>query len=145
MEQSSSGSNERNRHKFDSYCKKVLKNAAIDCYREIRKHRQRESFFSELSKKEWNQLFMEDKYNLETFNFKVREYDIEVKDALLAEALKILSEKKREVVLMAYYLDMSDTDIARLLDLRQSTIHYHRMSSLKALKEYLEANTDETD
>ena len=60
MEQSSSGRNETNLHRFDSYCKKILKNEAIDCYREIQKHRQREIFFSELSEKEWKQLYMED-------------------------------------------------------------------------------------
>ena len=139
MEQSSSDRNETNQHRFDSYCKKILKNEAYDCYREIRKHKQHEKFFSELSEKEWEQLYREDKYNLDAYNFRVREYDIEVKDVLLVEALKLLSDKKREVVLMAYFLDMSDTDIAKLMDLRQSTIHYHRTSSLRTLKEYLEA------
>lgn len=86
---------------------------------------------------------MEDEYDLDTCNFRVQGYDVEVKDALIAEALKFLSEKKREVVLMAYYLDMSDTEIAKLLNLRQSTIHYHRTSSLKTLKEYLEERTNE--
>ena len=145
MEQSSSGRNKTNQHRFDSYCKRTLKNEAYDCYREIRKHMQREVFFSELSEKEWEQLYMEDKYNLEAYNFRVQEYDIEVKDVLLAEALKLLSDKKREVVLMAYFLEMSDTDIAKLMDLRQSTIHYHRTSSLKTLKEYLEAQGNETE
>ena len=145
MEQSSSSRNVTNQHRFDSYCKRTLKNEAYDCYREIRKHMQREVFFSELSEKEWEQLYMEDKYNLEAYNFRVREYDIEVKDVLLAEALKLLSDKKREVVLMAYFLEMSDTDIAKLMDLRQSTIHYHRTSSLKTLKEYLEAQGNETE
>ena len=145
MEQSSSSRNVTNQHRFDSYCKRTLKNEAYDCYREIRKHKQREVFFSELSEKEWEQLYMEDKYNLEAYNFRVQEYDIEVKDVLLAEALKLLSDKKREVVLMAYFLEMSDTDIAKLMDLRQSTIHYHRTSSLKTLKEYLEAQGNETE
>ena len=145
MEQSSSSRNETNQHRFDSYCKRTLKNEAYDCYREIRKHIQKEVFFSELSEKEWEQLYMEDKYNLEAYNFRVREYDIEVKDVLLAEALKLLSDKKREVVLMAYFLEMSDTDIAKLMDLRHSTIHYHRTSSLKTLKEYLEAKGNETE
>ena len=86
---------------------------------------------------------MEDEYDLDTCNFRVQGYDVEVKDALIAEALKFLSEKKREVVLMAYYLDMSDTEIAKLLNLRQSTIHYHRTSSLKTLKEYLEERSNE--
>ena len=145
MEQSSSSRNETNQHRFDSYCKRTLKNEAYDCYREIRKHMQREVFFSELSEKEWEQLYMEDKYNLEAYNFRVREYDIEVKDVLLAEALKLLPDKKREVVLMSYFLEMSDTDIAKLMNLRQSTIHYHRTSSLKTLKEYLEAQGNETE
>lgn len=98
MEQSSSGRNETNQHRFDSYCKKILKNEAIDCYREIQKHRQREIFFSELSEKEWKQLYMEDVYALESCNFQVFGYDIEVKDTLIAEALRHLSEKKRESV-----------------------------------------------
>ena len=143
MEQSSSSRIETNLYRFDSYCKKILKNEAIDCYREIQKHRQREIFFSELSEREWKQLYMEDEYNLDTCHFKVLGYDVEVKDTLIAEALKLLSEKKRDVVLMSYYLDMSDTEIAKLLNLRQSTIHYHRTSSLKTLKEYLEERTNE--
>ena len=143
MEQSSSGRNETNQKLFDSYCKRILKNEAIDCFREIQKHRQREIFFSELSEKEWKQLYMEDEYDLDTCNFRVLGYDVEVKDALIAEALNLLSEKKREVVLLAYFLDMSDTEIAKLLNLRQSTIHYHRTSSLKSLKEFLEERTNE--
>ena len=143
MEQSSSGRNETNQKLFDSYCKRILKNEAIDCFREIQKHRQREIFFSELSEKEWKQLYMEDEYDLDTCNFQVLGYDVEVKDALIAEALKLLSDKKREVVLLAYFLDMSDTEIAKLLNLRQSTIHYHRTSSLKSLKEFLEERTNE--
>lgn len=80
---------------------------------------------------------------METCIFQVLGYDVGVKDALIAEALKLLSDKKREVVLLAYYLDMSDTEIAKLLNLRQSTIHYHRTSSLKSLKEFLEERTNE--
>lgn len=86
---------------------------------------------------------MEDEYDLETRIFQVLGYDVEVKDALIVEALKLLSDKKRDVVLLAYYLDMSDTEIAKLLNLRQSTIHYHRTSSLKSLKEFLEERTNE--
>ena len=143
MEKSSSGRNETNQKLFDSYCKRILKNEAIDCFCEIQKHRQREIFFSELSEKEWKQLYMEDEYDLDICNFRVLGYDVEVKDALIPEALNLLSDKKREVVLLAYFLDMSDTEIAKLLNLRKSTIHYHRTSSLKSLKEFLEERTNE--
>lgn len=86
---------------------------------------------------------MEDEYKVDTYNFQVLDYDVEVKDMLIAEALQLLSDKKRKVMLLAYYLDMSDTEIAKLLNLRQSTIHYHRTSSLKSLKEFLEERMNE--
>ena len=143
MEKSSSDRNEMNQKLFDSYCKKVLKHEAIDCFREIQKHQKRELFFSELNEKEWEQLYMEDEYDLDFSNFHILGYEVVVKDALLSEALKILSDQKREVVLLAYYCDMSDTEIAKLMNLQQSTIHYHRTSSLKTLKEFLEEKKNE--
>lgn len=88
MEQSSSSRNEINQKMFDSYCKRILKNEAIDCFREIQKHRQWEIFFSELSEREWKELYMEDEYSLDACNFKVLGYEVEVKDTLIAERQK---------------------------------------------------------
>lgn len=62
---------------FDSFCKRVLKNAAIDCFREIKKHREREQFFSELTEKEWQQIYMEDEYKLDSHVF--QEWDKKLK------------------------------------------------------------------
>ncbi len=78
--------------------------------------------FSELSKKELNRLFVMDEYGVENSHFKVYGYDIEVKDALIAEALQALSERKRNVILLSYFLEMSDADIAREMNLVRSTI-----------------------
>ena len=67
-------------------------------------------------------------------------YDIEVKDALIAEALQALSERKRNVILLSYFLDMSDADIAREMNLVRSTVHEHRKRSLKILREIMEGD-----
>ena len=63
---------------------------------------------------------------------------IEVKDELIGEALKSLPEKKRNVILLSFFLDMTDTEIAKYMNLVRSTIHYHRTSSLIALKKIME-------
>ena len=84
-----------------------------------------------------------DEYDLETCRFQVLGYDIEVEDALIAEALKNLTEKKRNVILLSYFMDMSDAEIAREMNLVRSTIHEHRKRSLELLKQIMEANTDE--
>lgn len=50
-------------------------------------------FVSELSEKELSRLFTMDQYEAENYQFRVLDYDVEVKDSLIAEALQILTEK----------------------------------------------------
>ena len=45
-----------------------------------------------------------------------------LRDGLIAEALQTLTEKKRNVVLLSYFMDMSDADVAREMNLVRSTI-----------------------
>ena len=84
------------------------------------------------------QLKTDDEYIVESEMFRVLDYDIEVKDELIGEALKYLPEKKRNVILLSFFMDMSDTEIAKHMNLVRSTIHHHRVSSLQALKKIME-------
>ena len=97
---------------------------------------------SELSAKELSRLFTMDKYDLETYRFQVLDYDIEVTDTLIAEALHTLTEKKRNVVLLSYFMDMSDADIARKMNLVRSTISEHRKRSLELMRKIMEETNE---
>ena len=68
--------------------------------------RKHEVTFSELSEKELSKLFIMDEYGTEYHHFEVHGYDIEVKNTLIAEALKELTERKRNVILLSYTLKM---------------------------------------
>ena len=123
MEQSSSEKQLRIRKQFDSFCKTLLKNEMID-YERARSYRQKhEVSFSELTQEELSRLNTEDDYIAESEVFRVLDYDIEVKDELISEALKYLPEKKRNVILLSFFLDMTDTEIAKHMNLVRSTIH----------------------
>ena len=74
--------------------------------------------------------------------FDVLDYRVAVKDDRLADALAALPSKKRDVLLLSYFLDMSDTEIAEKLKVVGSTIHRRRTSSLKELKLRLEVKED---
>ena len=138
MEQSSSEKQIRIRKQFDSFCKTILKNEMID-YERARSFRlKHEVSFSELTEGELEQLKTDDEYIVESEMFRVLDYDIEVKDELIGEALKYLPEKKRNVILLSFFMDMSDTEIAKHMNLVRSTIHHHRVSSLQALKKIME-------
>ena len=117
MEQSSSEKQLRIRKQFDSFCKTLLKNEMID-YERARSYRQKhEVSFSELTQEELSRLNTEDDYIAESEVFRVLDYDIEVKDELISEALKYLPEKKRNVILLSFFLDMTDTEIAKRMEL----------------------------
>ena len=62
----------------------------------------------------------------------------EITAKLLAEALHSLPDDKREAVLLYYFFEMNDAEIAKLRDVPRSTIQYRRTSSFELLKRYLE-------
>ena len=104
--------------------------------------RKYEISFSELSKQEFKKLCTTDEYRLDSYQFQALGYDIEVRDALIAEALQLLTEKKRNVILLSYFMDMSDAEIAREMNLVRSTIHEHRKRSLEQMKKIMEGTMD---
>ncbi|RHJ92387.1 sigma-70 family RNA polymerase sigma factor [Ruminococcus sp. AF37-6AT] len=145
MGKSSSNDELTIRNQFDRICKLALKGEAVDYYRHIAYRQEHEVLLSELSQKEQNRLFTVDEYKAENKCFQVLGYDIEVKDALLAEAIQSLSEKKRKVVLLSYFMDMSDAEIARVMNLVRSTVHEHRRRSLELMKEIMEEYQNEQE
>ena len=138
MEQSSSEKQSRIRKQFDSFCKTLLKNEMIDYERERSYRLKHEVSFSELTQEELSRMTNTDKYIVESEVFRVLDYDVDVKDELIGEALKYLPEKKRNVILLSFFMDMTDTEIAKHMNLVRSTIHHHRVSSLQALKKIME-------
>ena len=83
------------RHQFDRLCQMALKGEAVNYYKHMDYRRKHEVTFSELSEKELSKLFTMDEYGTENHHFEVHGYDIEVKNTLIAEALKELTERKR--------------------------------------------------
>ena len=138
MEQSSSWEEWTVRHQFDRLCKLALKGEVIDYQRHMAYRQKHEMMLSELPMKEWSKLFTMDEYEFDSYRFQVLGYDIEVKDTLIAEALQSLTEKKRNVILLSYFLDMTEKEIAECMNLVQSTVHYHKADSLRLLKKLLE-------
>ena len=70
--------------------------------------------------------------------------EIRVLDEELAEALKQLPEQSRNIVLMFFFLDMSDSEIGEKLNINRSTSFRHRRNSLEEIRKQLkEKKTNE--
>jgi len=126
------------RHTFDSFCKKVLKNEVRDYYDEMKRLREKEVSFSELSAQELEQLATTDKYFSTEQIFNVLGLDVIVNSESIATALNNLPEHKRDIILLSYFLELSDVEIGKKLNLIRSTVQYQRTSTLKALKKVIE-------
>lgn len=142
MKNSPSYDEETYRHQFDRLCQLALEGEAANYFKHLDYRKQHETLFSELPVSVVESFYTVDQYDLERCQFKVLGYDIEVKDVLIAEALQSLTEKKRNVILLSYFLGMSDAEIARAMNLVRSTIYEHRKRSLELLKKFMEEKTN---
>ena len=56
---------------------------------------------------------------------------------LLADAIAQLPEEKRNVILLSYFLGMSDREISERMNVVRQTISKRRLVTLKELRKYL--------
>lgn len=126
---------------FNGFCRRTLKNEAANAHRDIRRRQLREVSFSDLTPQEEQKLYTCDAYFADDEaekTFCVAGKEISAK--LLAEALHSLPEEKREAVLLYYFFDLNDAEIAKLRKVPRSTVQYRRTSSFELLKRYLEGH-----
>lgn len=122
---------------FESKLKYTVKGVVSNYQRELKRRRNKEVPFCELPDLIVEKLSTWDEYDCDYTIFNVCGNDIRVYDDELAEALKQLPEKKRNNVLMYYFLEMSDTEIADVMNYTRGAVFKHRHSALDALKEIL--------
>lgn len=123
------------RHIFDSYCKKILRQENADMQRSEARRRTRECSLSELPSECLAQLCYEDVHPMV---FEVCGYRIPVNDDRLAAALGKLLREKRDVILLSYFMDMSDREIGELLDMARRTVQHRRSDTLAELRKRME-------
>ena len=120
---------------FNGFCKRTLKNEAINAHRDIKKQQLYETMFSDLHPNEEAQLYTYDVYfadDEDEKSFCVAGHEITVK--FLFEALDSLSEEKRDAILLYYFEGMNGAEIAKVRNVSRSTVQYHRKRAFELLK-----------
>ena len=131
------------RCEFNAYCKRALRNELIDACRERKRRQLREVIFSDLNPQEERQLYTVDKYFQDGNEEAFCAGGLKITAKLLAEALHTLPDEKRQAVLLYYFFNMTDVEIAEAMKIPRSTVQYRRTSSFELLKRYLEERADE--
>jgi len=123
---------------FDCFCKKVLREEARDYIRSMKRLAEKESSFSDLSEAQIAELSCRDEYPSDLSTFFVGGQAVIVRNDRLADAISALPSDRQEIILLSYFLDMPDREIAERLDMVRSTVQYKRKNALKEIKKKME-------
>lgn len=116
---------------FEDFMKTVLRNKARNIHKKLDIQEQRETAASNYDESIFDNLMTEDSYALETMiPFCVKE-QIFVVTPHIGNALSYLQPKYRDVLLLSYFAEWSDSKIARYLNLPVSTVNSRRNQALQ--------------
>lgn len=123
---------------FDCLSKKVIKRAVKKGYRDMKRREKRECPFSDIPDYEQERFGTFDKYESDYTVFNILGIEVWVEDDQLSGALKTLTEKKRNIILLSYFMDMSDSEISEFIKIPRSNVQYHRTKTLETMKKIME-------
>lgn len=126
---------------FDTLTKRVIDTTVKDYNREISRRSKKEVTFSDISDLTVEHTGTIDKYDCEFTCFEILGDKVRISNEALGNALKQLSERKLMIVLMFYFLEISDKEISELLNIDRTTAFRIRKSSLEEIKELLKEDT----
>ena len=130
---------------FDCKLKRVVKGIVRNYRKELKRRRNKEISYCELPEIVVEKLAVWDEYESDYTAFDVCGIEVRVLDDDLAEAIKYLSEKDREILLMYFFLGMSDTEIGDRLKINRSTSFRSRKNSLEEIKKKLKENMNDEE
>lgn len=122
------------RHRYDAFCKAVLRNEAKDYLREMGQQRDREKSLDALTQQELDKLSTVDYYPSDSCVFSSHGYDLLIDNELVAEAFASLPQQEQSILILHCVLDLADGEIGSLMGMSRSAVQRHRTSTLKQLR-----------
>ena len=128
---------------FDCKLKRTVKGVIWNYKKELKRRKDKEIPFCELPEIKVNSFAIQDDYEMDVTVFDVYGMEARVSGDELCKALKRLPEKKRNNLLMFYFLDMSDTEIAELQKISRAGAFKNRQNALNKMRELLQKSETE--
>lgn len=129
-------------YQFISFCKSVLRNEVRNIRAEERRWNEKFISLDQLAEEQVDKLCTCDRYESESFIFYTHNHCVSIDDALIAEAVAYLPEKQKDVILLSFFVDLKDVEVAELINIKGSTLHYHKTKAFETLRKLIkEART----
>lgn len=122
------------RLQFNSYMMITIKGIVRYRRKQCARRLEHEALFCEIPEIKQNSQSNYDSYFIDFFAFQVWNFSIKVSDEKLGIALRKLSKKQRNYILLYYFQDMRDREIAELYHVSRSSVSYMRNRGLQKLQ-----------
>ena len=122
------------RLQFNALMMLTIKGTLKQKRKQLSKRSRHEVLFCEMNEIEMNPPTTIDEHFFDMTIFQVLNFTVYVSDEKIGTALCKLSARQREFILLYYFLDMNDKEIAKLYHLSRSAISYTRNKGLEKLK-----------
>ena len=93
-----------------------------------------------MSKAEESKLFYTDNYPSDNFSEKLttRLFDAVIHDELLCEALLLIKPNVRELLILKYWGDLTDSEVGQAMRMSQQMVNYNKNKALGNLRKIIE-------
>ena len=128
---------------YDAVIHKALGNENKNYLRDSKRRTNRQALFSELDDSfvaGFTDTHAQDSFDGIGFELRVLNFPVTVRNAYLHNALTQLDDVKRNIILMAFWLDMNDREIADEIGKARSTVNEIRNDTYAKLRQILEAD-----
>lgn len=88
------------------------------------------------------QNIIENTYVTYSRTYKVKGIDVTITDERIGEAIQFIMPNQRAVLLLSFFKEYSDMDIARLMKISHKTVAYRKQMAMKKLRQLLEGIED---
>ena len=124
---------------FDVFCKNTIKNLSAYALRTYFNTQKRKQSLEDYMIQEISSAVVEDEYHTYGRTFMVRGKSLVVRDEVMGECIQFIPPDKRAVLLLSYFGEYSDTEIARILGISNATVIYRKKDALRRLRKLMEA------
>ena len=119
---------------FDAFCKTVLRNEAQNCFRDMKRRRDREVSLGSLSQTDLDKLFTVDHYPSDSFIFPAYGCELQISDGLVAAAFASLPQPGQSILILHCVLELTDGEIGAVVGMSRSAVQRHRTKTLETMR-----------
>ena len=120
------------RHRFDSFCKVVLRHAMLDCFREFSCQNKWLVSLNYLP-----QPIVDGICTTDYITFSADVYTLKISNEQLANIIEKLPQSERRLLILRFVLELNDREIGRRMCCSRSAIQRRRTSILRNMREQM--------